>query len=151
MTDEGKVKRTYMEAQIDIDGAREARLAKNAGLASQAKNQQALLALAQKAFAEDRRAAITQNRLELDKAVKAQMMGETYLKNEIPVPLDFNDWLENDGRAFRERFQQLGGGEGAPPSAGGGPPIPTPGAKPGLTAEDEVRKSMGLKPKGGVR
>jgi len=111
-TEESKVKKSYMEAQIDIARARELRLSKDAGLASQAKNQQTLLALAQKAFAEDRRAAIAQNRLELDKAVKSQMMGETYLRNEIPIPLDFEDWLENDGRAFKERFRQLGGEEG---------------------------------------
>ena len=122
LTEEGKVKKSYMEAQIEIARGRELRLSKNAGLASQAKNQQALLALAQKAFAEDRRTAIAQNRLELDKAVKAQMMGETYLRNEIPVPLDFEDWLENDGRAFRERFKQLGGEEGATPPGAGPPP-----------------------------
>jgi len=122
LTEEGKVKKSYMEAQIEIARGRELRLSKNTALASQAKNQQALLALAQKAFAEDRRTAIAQNRLELDKAVKAQMMGETYLRNEIPVPLDFEDWLENDGRAFRERFKQLGGEEGATPPGAGPPP-----------------------------
>jgi len=133
LTEEGKTKKSYMEAQIDISRARELRLSKNAGLASQAKNQQALLALAQKAFAEDRRTAIAQNRLELDKAVKAQMMGETYLRNEIPIPLDFEDWLENDGRAFKERFRQLGGGEEITPSTPSQPSV-----RPGREAEQEI-------------
>jgi hypothetical protein len=121
LTEEGKVKKAYMEGQIELRRRQETRISKNADLARQAKTQQDLLSLAQKAFAEDRRAAISQNRLELDKAVKAQMMGETYLRNEVTIPLDFDDWLANDGRAFQERFKQMGGGEGGAP--GGVPPI----------------------------
>lgn len=138
LTEEGKVKKTYMEAQISIRRAQEARLSKNADLARQAKTQQDLLALAQKAFAEDRRAAISQNRLELDKAVKAQMMGETYLRNEVTIPLDFDDWLVNDGRAFQERFKQLGGGEGVTP------PGAVPPAAQGLEKRKAFERRYGL-------
>ena len=113
----------YQRAQIEIARARELRLGKNSALAQTAKDKNQLLALAQKAFAEDRRAAISHNRLELDKAVKAQTLGETYIRNEVPVSIDFEDWLATDGRAFYARLSQLGEGGEAPPGGAGAPPV----------------------------
>jgi len=123
--EEGRARTAFHQGQLAIAKDREARLSKNSNLADGAKNQKDLLSLAQKAFSDDRRMAISHNRLELDKQVKAQMMGETYIRNDIPIPLDFEDWLDNDGRAFKARFQQLGGeagveGEGAIPQP---PPV----------------------------
>ena len=126
-------RRSYEQATLDLKKRQIAlqeekfRLtAKNATLARTAKSAGQALKMARDAFAADRRYAISQNKLELDKQKNAMMMGREYIPLNVPIP-GWDDWLANEGAPFLQAISDLQAGQ---PGVEGGVAPSVPGAAP---------------------